>query len=71
MKFEVGKSYKVRWIGDADLKDNRKVIKRTEKTVTLDSGGNKKVFNNGEGEYCYPEGRYSKAPVMRAEGVIN
>lgn len=70
MKFEVGKSYKVRWIGEADLKDSRKVIKRTEKTVILERGGIKKVFNDGEGEYCYPEGRYLKARVMRTKGVI-
>lgn len=66
MKFEVGKSYEVRWIGDSSIKDSRKVLSRTNQTVTLDNGGQKKIFVDQDGEYCYPEGKYSKAPVMRA-----
>jgi hypothetical protein len=46
------------------------VIKRTAKTVTVktDMEGIKrcKVHNIGEGEFIYPFGRYSMAPIFRA-----
>jgi hypothetical protein len=70
MKFEIGQSYKVRWISDSNIDDIRKVVNRTAKTITFESGESKKIFNDNDGEYCYPEGKYSMAPVMRAKGVV-
>ncbi len=47
-----------------------KVIKRTAKTVTVDikSFGEKrcKIHNTGDGDFIYPLGRYSMAPIFRA-----
>jgi len=70
MKFIVGKEYIVLWIGDSGIKDHRKVIERTDKMLTLEDGSKKKIFNDCDGEFIYPEGRYSKAPTMRAKRVV-
>ena len=46
------------------------VAKRTDKTVLLadDDDGIKrcKIMKDNDGEYCYPLGRYSMCPVLRA-----
>ena len=46
------------------------VIKRTAKTITITTPrtGVKrcKIHNNDEGEFIYPYGRYSMAPIFRA-----
>lgn len=70
MKFIVGKEYVVQCIGDSSIKDQRKVIERTDKMLTLADGSKKKIFNDYDGEFIYPEGRYSKAPVMKAKRVV-
>lgn len=70
MRFEVGKKYKVVWIGDSSIQDHRKVIDRTEKTIKLENGQSRKVFTDEKGEFIYPEGKYSKPPIMRAERVV-
>lgn len=73
-KFEVGKTYEMHWVSDSTLKTPCTVTKRTEKTVTVTTAtwGSKtvKVRNDGVGgEYCYPIGNYSMAPVLRARRV--
>lgn len=68
--FIVGKSYQARWVGDADLKTEYKVIHRTKSFVTLERDGKnigkKKIFLSDCGaEYCKPEGDYSMCPILR------
>jgi len=71
LKFIAGKEYVVLWIGDSGIKDHRKVIERTDEMLTLEGGSKKKIFNNCDGEFIYPEGRYSKAPMMKVKrGVM-
>lgn len=75
-KFEAGKTYFMRAIGDHDCVWEYTVTKRTASTVTLDNGKgsivckiNKKVSEWNNTESVYPLGRYSMAPVLRAENV--
>jgi hypothetical protein len=69
--FETGATYKMRFITDADATNAIKIIKRTAKTVTiidLHNGSEKrcKINNNADGEFIFPLGQYSMAPVLRA-----
>lgn len=70
IKFEVGKTYTCRSVYDYDCVFSFEVIARTEKRITIvDSFKRKKTVgvNNLDGvETAYPSGRYSMAPVIRA-----
>ncbi len=75
-KFEVGKTYTMRAIGDHECVWEYTVTKRTASTVTLDNGkesivckSNKKVSEWNNTESVYPLGRYTRAPILRAENV--
>ena len=69
-KFEAGKTYRTRFIGDADSVLDVKVIKRTPKRITVDvepfgvSTVGVKVVDDVE--TALPLGRYSMAPIIRA-----
>ena len=69
-KFEAGKTYRTRFIGDADSILDVKVIKRTPKRITVEvepfgvSTVGVKVVD--EVETALPLGRYSMAPIIRA-----
>jgi len=71
-KFKVGQELETRSICDSDCIFTGKVLKRTEKTVTISSPGEKnrrcKVHQswNGDGEFIYPFGRFSMAPIFKA-----
>lgn len=73
-KFEIGKTYKMGFVGDADLFVEYKVIARTACTITLeDEKGktkkcriNKTISEMDNREAVYPLGRYSMAPILRA-----
>ena len=72
MKFEVGKTYGTASIGDHECIFTVKVIKRTDKTVTIEGFRNKrcKVHVNQRGiEYIRPE-NYSMAPIFDATEVM-
>jgi hypothetical protein len=70
-RFEAGKGYTARSIGDSECIFTIAVISRTEKTaVIIDNEDHKRrvkihIGRDG-GEYIMPE-RYSMAPVFRAE----
>ena len=70
-KFEVGLVYTMRSICDYDCVWAYRVIKRTDKTVTLRGKDGKekscrvKVWNNTE--CCKPLGSYSMAPTLCAK----
>lgn len=73
-KFQAGKTYRTRFIGDADSVLDVKVVKRTPKRITVDAEpfGVRTVgiiVIDGE-ETAFPTGRYAKAPTIRASYMI-
>jgi hypothetical protein len=73
--FQVGNTYKMLWIGDADAATPCKVLKRSKKFVTFELPGfgvkrvGVKVDFNGS-EYAQPIGRYSMAPQVTANRLM-
>ena len=76
-KFEVGKVYYMKSTFDCECVWEYTVISRTEKTVRLKDNetGNEiscriaKALAGELGEKVYPIGKYSMAPVLRAERI--
>jgi hypothetical protein len=71
IKFEAGKTYATRSIGDHNCIISVTIEKRTEKTVTATIRGEKKNFRVGEydgAEFIKPWGSYSMAPTIKAIG---
>lgn len=71
MNFKANTTYTSRFVTDADSTFEVRVIKVTPKTVTFihPQHGDEtraKVHNMGEGDFFYPLGQYSMAPVVRA-----
>lgn len=72
-KFEIGKTYSTRAACDWDTIYSWTVIARTAKTVTLEdkhghvSKRGVKADYDGIAEACYPDGRYSMCPVIKAD----
>lgn len=68
--FEVGKTYQTRSACDHNCIFEAKVIKKTAKTVTVETRmeGVKrcKVHSHDGEQFFYPFGQYSMAPMMRA-----
>ena len=72
--FIVGKTYTIRSICDHNCIFKAVVLKKTEKTVTIETRmegpKTKKVMTGNDGEqYFYLFGKYSMAPIMRAYGL--
>lgn len=73
--FQVGATYAMRWVTDADALTLCKVVKRTAKFVTfeVDGFGTKRVGVQAPDGYfakcetALPLGRYSMAPCVRAD----
>lgn len=70
--FEAGQFLETRSACSHDCIYQAKVIKRTEKTVTIETRGEKKPkrvkIHIFDGVECiFPFGQYSMAPIMRAE----
>lgn len=75
-KFETGKTYRTRFIGDSDSKIDVTIERRTAKTVwfidPMDYGNGRQVksarvtVRDGVEEF-FPTGRYSMAPVIKAD----
>ena len=73
--FQVGTTYKMLWVGDADAVTPCKVVKRTAKFVTfeLPGFGVKRVGVKADldgNEIALPLGNYSMSPCVRAERVM-
>jgi len=67
--FETGKTYQVRSICDYDCIFSYTVISRTAKFITIkvmNEIKKVKVFNYEESEACYPQGKYSMSPMLKA-----
>jgi len=74
-RFEVGKRYGHRWIGDSDLFTTYTVISRTKHFIQLaesesDRTFKVKIFNYEGSERCYPRGKYSMCPTLSAEKEV-
>lgn len=67
VKFEVGKTYSCRSACDHNCVWEFKVLGRTDKTVTLSDGKRRKLSVYDGVETCFPIGRYSMAPTLRAD----
>jgi len=70
-KFETGATYKMRFICDADATCEIKVVKRTEKSITIidphtQDSKRCKINIHDNSEYIFPLGKYSMAPVLKA-----
>lgn len=72
-KFEIGKEYSCRSICDHECAWTFTVTARTEKTITVTDGEKTKKLRIIQGlsewngtESCYPLGKYSMAPILRA-----
>lgn len=70
IKFEAGKEYSTRSIGDHNCIFTIKVIKRTEKTVTIKDYWNHerrcKIYTDNNSEWIQPD-KYSMAPSFHAD----
>lgn len=67
--FVVGKTYESRFACDSESILKTKVLKKTAKTVTVDTmDGVKrcKVHEHNGEQFIYPLGQYSMAPIARA-----
>ena len=74
-KFEVGATYATRSICNSECIFKITIVKRTEKTVTIDKGNGKtqrcKIHNEArDAEYIFPYGVYSMCPVIDATDKI-
>ena len=71
VKFEAGKTYYYRFIGDRDVAVPCKITKRTAKTITfIDLNENKtytKRIRESFGVECVSIASYSMAPVLFAD----
>ncbi len=75
IRFEVGATYATRSICDSECIFKITIIKRTEKTVTIDKGNGKvqrcKIYKHlRDAETIYPYGIYSMCPVIDATEKI-
>ena len=69
-RFEVGATYQTRSICDHDCIFTIKIIKRTEKTVTVEKQGKQsrcKIHLIDGKEVIFPYGQYSMCPVFDAD----
>ena len=71
VKFEAGKTYYYRFIGDSDLVVKCKITKRTAKTITYVELDENKTYTKRIREYfgveCVSIASYSMAPVLFAD----
>jgi hypothetical protein len=69
-QFEVGTTYETRSFCDWDCVFRFEIVARSKKTITIKrrdgSLVNRRVIQRDEAEMCFPDGRYSMAPVINA-----
>lgn len=72
IKFETGKEYSTRSVCNSDCIFKITVVKRTDKTITVNEDGEisrKKIHLDGECEYI-KLGNYSMAPIIHAKEQV-
>ena len=70
-KFEVGKKYFMTSVCDSDCRWEYVIQKRTGKSIWID--GKRfitRIYFDGDSEYIMPLGRYSMAPILKAEKEV-
>ena len=65
-KFEPGKTYTTRSIGDHNCIISETIASRTDKTVVTVSGKRFRLFEYNGTECFRPWGKFSMAPTLRA-----
>ncbi len=70
-EFKINSIYSHRWVNDSQLTTSYKVVKLTKSFVTLIESGELKpirckIFKDDDTQFCFPSGRYSMAPVLKA-----
>lgn len=68
-KFKVNQELKTRSICNSDSVFTATVVKRTDKSVTIQIDSEQKrckIHLNDDGEFIYPMGKYSMCPIFRA-----
>ena len=69
--FQVGTSYSTRSACDFDCEFTWTVIGRKGQMLTLENRrgevSRRKVGSSPDGDWCYPDGKFSMAPVIRAD----
>lgn len=75
IRFEIGKNYTHKYIGDSNLFTTYKVLSRTKCFLKIQEQFCKKeqpilrvkIFKDRFCEYCYPVGKFSKCPILLSE----
>jgi len=75
IRFEVGKNYTHKYIGDSNLFTTYKVLSRTKCFLKIQEQFCQKeqpilrvkIFNYQGIEHCNPLGNYAKSPILRAD----
>ena len=69
-QFEVGTTYETRSACDWDCMFQFEIVARSKKTITIKRRNgslvNRRVIETTDTEMCFPDGRYSMAPVITA-----
>lgn len=70
--FEVGATYSRAMIGDSNIHETMKVIKRTEKTITVEYDGEVRRFKpfTHRGEECVKTGSWRFATIFSASDKV-
>jgi hypothetical protein len=69
-KFEAGRTYSTRSIGDYNCIISITVASRTEKTIKTTEGKTLRIYSYDDGlERVRPWGKYSMSPVITAENT--
>ena len=69
-KFETGKTYYTRSVGDYDTIVRVTVAKRTDKTIVTDAGDRLRINVWQDVEQVKPWGSFSMAPIVGADRLL-
>jgi len=69
-RFEIGRTYETRSIGDYNCIIRIIVCKRTAQTLVTHQGQRLRIKHSDGVEYVKPWGTYSMAPTLRATGLV-
>ena len=70
--FQIGQVLSARYIGDCQSIISAKVISRSKSFIVINIEGETKrikALSDSQGEFIFPQGRYSMAPIFRAPAI--
>jgi len=73
-QFIAGKVYQCRSICDHECVFKYEILSRTKSFITIKNHNEitkRKIYLDGTEEYCYPQGQFSMAPILRADSITN